>query len=172
MNKTILLSLLLIQSITSQCAKGCLRCTTKSETDSTKVCHLCDSLSSYYRKDDGSCALSDLKNCMWIKHDNTCGYCNSGHFIGSGKCVAVDVANKITNCEYSDSNQRCATCLKNYLISTTSSPVTCTKINAPLANCMVHTSATVCQTCDLNYYKAEDGSCKAFPTGCLGYSLT
>lgn len=57
------------------------------------------------------------------------------------------------------------------MISSTS-PITCTKIDSPVANCMVHTSATVCGTCDFSYYKVDDKTCKAYPTDCLGYSHT
>lgn len=37
---------------------------------------------------------------------------------------------------------------------------------------MVHSSATECQTCDMNYYLKDSKTCTAFPTDCLGYSNT
>lgn len=58
------------------------------------------------------------------------------------------------------------------MINTSVSPITCTKIESPVANCMVHTSATVCGTCDMSYFKVDDKTCKAYPTDCLSYSHT
>jgi len=58
-------------------------------------------------KEDGTCALSELKNCLMIKHDNTCGFCVAGYYLDQGKCVAIDVSKKIANCEYYDKNQNC-----------------------------------------------------------------
>lgn len=62
--------------------------------------------------------------------------------------------------------------MKNYLISGSSATLACTKIENPKPNCMVHLSKDVCSQCDMNYYLAEDKTCKAFPTDCLSYSLT
>ena len=62
--------------------------------------------------------------------------------------------------------------MKNYLISTSGGTSACTLIASPVANCMVHSTATTCQMCDMNYYLAEDKTCKALPSDCLGYSLT
>lgn len=79
---------------------------------------------------------------------------------------------KIENCEYYDNSQNCSLCVKNYFISNNSGTISCTKIDSPKANCMTHISATVCVACDINYYLAEDKTCKAYPTDCLSYSHT
>lgn len=110
MFKLIALSFLLLSSLNASCGKGCLRCKDKSATDTTKVCQLCDIPNNYYMKTDNSCALTDLTNCQVIKHDNTCSLCNSNYFINNGKCVAVDVAKKVTNCSHYDANQACSIC--------------------------------------------------------------
>ena len=39
-----------------------------------------------------------------MNHDNVCLGCASGYYISGGKCVAVDVANKVDNCAHYDSS--------------------------------------------------------------------
>lgn len=136
MFKPILLSLLLLQTLRGQCAKGCLRCRAKSTTDTTKVCKLCDSNANYYMKEDGTCAVSDQKNCQLLGQDNTCALCAPNYYVDNGKCVAVDVAKKVTNCSYYDTTQNCMFCATNYLLTTN----TCAAITTPIANCFSYTS--------------------------------
>lgn len=58
----------------------------------------------YYLKTDGVCTKSDQSNCLFLNHDNVCLSCSSGYYISGGKCVAVDVANKVDNCANYDTS--------------------------------------------------------------------
>lgn len=167
MFKQIIFSILLLQALNTQCAKGCLRCRAKSSTDTTKVCKLCDFVGGYYMKDDGTCATTDQQNCQIIQHNNTCLVCSPGYYIANNKCVAVDVAKKVTNCDYYDGSQNCFFCSVGFLLGSN----TCTAVTTKIDNCYGYSSQTLCSMCATNYYLSDDKkSCVQLPSDCTGYS--
>ena len=88
--------------------------------------------------------------------------CNKDYYFSSvtNKCVAVDTANKVTNCAVYNASQACISCDASYYIDSGK----CVAPTTTIANCEFYQTATTCSACKKGYYAALDAkSCTALP---------
>ena len=147
-------TLLLTHKTHATCAKGTLLCdTTGSEPKST----VCDFISGYFPKSDGTCETKTIEGCelnYYSEDQKPCVTCKAGLVLDSAKtkCVAVADDKKKDNCQrYNKESSDCANCNPKYYLSGGA----CKAVTTEVENCLVYISATTCQTCNDGYYLKE-----------------
>ena len=108
--------------------------------------------------DNGTClAITLVDNCLFYSGVNgDCAVCASQYFLDTAtkKCVSVETANLITNCNAYGSNQICLNCEDEYYVS----QATCVAIDAAntITNCRNYLNTNTCNLCDEGYLLSLD----------------
>ena len=152
-----------------ECPANCLSCS------STAACTVCNN--PYVLDSNSSCALCTVSNALSCSGTSTASACQGGYYLSDGSCKscllncasctsAFDCSScgtgyylnsSILTCNpcptgCASCNQftptQCTACSDNYQLSGTS----CSAITCTLPNCLVCSTATTCQRCQLFYY--------------------
>ena len=165
MFKFIAVCVLVMGLTIQQCDKGCLKCNAKNE------CVFCDISNNYYLSGT-KCLTSTLTNCQILNQNGDCGQCASNFYLdlATKKCVAVETAKQVANCQLYGSGQVCVKCVKGFFVKDGK----CLAVVKSVDNCDVYFEDGKCLACASGYlFNAARDGCVASPnvSGCSAYSF-
>jgi hypothetical protein len=162
------------RSTTSKYAPNCLNYKLEITTSLTAICSICKT--GYVITTVKTCVLPDATNtnCKVAVSASQCSVCLDGYLLINNLCQAKAIAYCSTYDLTSLTAQKCLTCEPTYVLAT--GGAACNVGSIP--NCVVYSSATVCQTCAAETVSVTDSngvlSCVKSPlaTNCQSYNPT
>ena len=144
---------------------GCLKC-----NDDGTECTISDIIKGY-KIENGKAVKANIDKCIVTDFEGTCLGCASMYYIdaANSKCVIVEDAAKIENCEDYSTGTTCSACKSGFYLNGTE----CTAVDPLITNCDTYSTAVLCSSCDSGYLLAADfKSCVANPkvSNCVAYS--
>ena len=144
---------------------GCLKC-----NDDGTECTISDIIKGY-KIENGKAVKANIDKCIVTDFEGTCLGCASMYYIdaANNKCVAVEDAAKIENCEDYSNGTTCSVCKSGFYLNANA----CTAVDPLITNCDTYSTAVLCSSCDSGYLLAADfKSCVANPkvSNCVAYS--
>ena len=141
--KNILILIIVIKILKSECSKGCLQCVNKE-------CNICDGYNSYILKNK-KCILQKKENCD--KYFNGfCKKCISGYYIKNQTCLKIKNFVNIENCENYFDNGICSDCKNNFYLENKK----CALIENKILNCIKNLNKKKCSICKKGYTLSLD----------------
>ena len=165
MNIRILVSILFLVGTSLQaCGTGCLK------ADDACTCTIPDIIKGY-KLENGSAVKVSIDQCIVNDFEGSCLGCNSGYYVdlANNKCVAVEEAAKVENCEDYSNGTTCSACKSGFFLDGTA----CAAVDPLIPNCDTYSSAILCSSCSSGYLISTDNkSCVANPgdSNCVAYS--
>ena len=149
---TLLLTCLLMSSINSNsCGEGCLSCSKNVDTGISE-CSICDIFKSYIMTSSG-CTIRKIPFCEVpsLNHiSSVCLQCIPGYVVDNvqGKCVAVNFASVIPNCERYTAFSTCQLCTKDHYMMAGTCLLTTTLID----DCEYYSANGKCARCKVTMF--------------------
>lgn len=116
-------------------------------------------------------ALTTVEFCSaYEEQSDSCKTCEGARYFRSASNECRDYPNGVANCVKYEYPDKCVQCAPTYWLESASK---CTEVTAEnrVANCLIHTSATACGTCEGTHFK-NGNECETISaiTGCIEYS--
>lgn len=142
----LLIFIILLKNILSECKEGCLRC-----DPPTEKCLLCDGRNLYYNE-GGICKKSDVENCSLLSEKSGfCLICIPDYYILNGKCVIKSLEMAFNCLIYFGSN----ICKKEKL-GVPAYDVIFEATYISIENCLENETRSTCKRCKNNYVISKD----------------
>lgn len=160
-----LLLTFLISKVRSQCAAGCLKCS------SSDVCLLCETWSNQVLA-NGTCISKTNPNCQIQSVTGTCLLCSPNFYLdpSSLACLSIPTGSAVSNCANYNSDMSCALCLTGYYISNG----ICQQVTNIINSCLYYNSAQKCEKCQNQFILASDKTACTSPPinqpNCINYN--
>lgn len=167
MNTRIFLSAIFLLALSVKACgdTGCLKC-----NDAGTECTISDIIKGY-KIENGKAVKANIDKCIVTDFEGTCLGCSSMYYVdaANNKCVAVEEAAKIDNCEDYSNGTTCSVCKSGFYLNANA----CTAVDPLITNCDTYSTAVLCSDCDSGYLLAADfKTCVANPkvSNCVAYS--